>query len=413
MVTDGPTFVFVPAPGAATAAVGGWIRCGSAHEPAAEAGVTHLIEHLLLRRCGRRTPEDIAAAIDGMGGGVDAFTTRELCAVTAHVPAHRLLDATDLVLDALFDPRFRSSEVALERSVVAAEFDMVQDSPGEVVEENALAAAWGDHPLARPVLGERDVVRRLRPRDLSAYHRDHFTADRLLVVVVAPAGESDVERRIARLPRRPWSGSELTAPEWQPRLMVEEREGLEQVYVDLVLPGLPAGHPDALVLSVLNQLLGAGTSSRLFREIRDRRGLAYDIGSSVYGSSVAGVLDVSFSAPVRTASECWDAVLGVLDELSRGAVTDPEVTLARDAIAAGIILGTEGPEALLDAHAGEVLARRRRFDAEILDRELAAVTPERVRDLAARLVRVDMVAGAACGPRGGLHLPAGLARRVA
>ena len=138
-----PTVFVHEMPGAATAAVGAWIRTGSAHEESEVAGITHLLEHLLLRRCGDRTPEEIAELIDSLGGVVDAFTTREVCAVTAHVPAERFDEALDLVLDAVFRPRLLCEEVEVERKVVAAEFDLIQDSPDEMVAERALEACWG------------------------------------------------------------------------------------------------------------------------------------------------------------------------------------------------------------------------------------------------------------------------------
>jgi predicted Zn-dependent peptidase len=413
MTAVGPTVIVESLRGAETAAVGAWVRSGSAHEPGELAGITHLIEHLLLRRCGRRAPESIAELIDSVGGGVDAFTTRELCAVTAHVPAERFTEALELVLDALFRPRFLAAEVALERQVVAAEFEMVQDSPSEVAAERVLEAAWGDHPLARPVLGRREVVQRLRAADLARFHRRRFTADELLLVAVSPASEEELREHLRDLPVGAGRKQPFEPPRWRGSVLLDERGGLEQVYVNMALPGLPSRHEEVLTLAVLHQLLGAGNSSRLFREIRDRRGLAYDVGSSLYSTASAGVLEVTFSAPVRNTMACWDAVLEILDSVAAGRIADREVELARQAIASGIILGTEGPDSLMEAHAGEFLGRGRRFDAGRLRRELDEITPDRVRALCREIVRLDMLAAAVCGPGEGLRVPDQVARRVA
>jgi predicted Zn-dependent peptidase len=196
-------------------------------------------------------------------------------------------------------------------------------------------------------------------------------------------------------------------------VMVAERDGLEQLYADLVLPALSSDHPEILTLGVLHQLLGGGAASRLFRELRDRLGLVYDVGSSVYATGMTGVLEVTFSAPARQAEACWEAVLRVLEQVGAGEIGEDEVMLARRALAAGILLGSEGTDALMEAHAGEYLARRRRFDAASLRRELDLVSPERVRALAAHVVRLDSIAGAVCGPGAGLRLPGTLERRVA
>ena len=168
-----------------------------------------------------------------------------------------------------------------------------------------------------------------------------------------------------------------------------------------------------MALSVLHQLLGAGNSSRLFRELRDHLGLVYEVDSSIFSTAAAGVLEVTFSCPVRVAERCWSAILQVLEEVAGGGIGDREVELARQAMSAGLVLGAEGTDALMAAHAGELLGRQRRFDAALLQRELDAVSPERVRRLAADVLRLDTLAGAVCGPHGGALLPASLARSVA
>jgi predicted Zn-dependent peptidase len=409
----GPVLLVEPLPGAATAAVGAWIRRGSAHEDDAVAGITHLLEHLLLRRCGARTPEAIAELIDSLGGAVDAFTTREACAVTAHVPAERLDEALGLILDAVFAPRFAPEDVELERKVVAAEFDLVQDSPAETAAENALRACWGEHPLARPVLGRREVVQNLQVADLARHHGRHFTTDNLLMVVAGPVQEERIATRLSTLPGGGAPPRALAPLAWQPGVVVEERDGLEQIYANLVFPGLGATHPDILVLGVLHQLLGGGASSRLFRELRERLGLVYEIATSIYAATGGGVLDLTFSAPVRNVEACWDGIFTVLGEVGAGGVSEGEVELARRALIAGVTLGSEGTDALMEANAGEFMARGRRFDPRRVRRELEAVTREQVRALAARVVRLDLVAGAVCGPRAGVRLPATLAQRVA
>ena len=408
----GPVLIVEPAPHSRTSAIGAWIRSGSADEPAELAGITHLLEHLLLRRCGHRSSEQIAELIDALGGAVDAFTTREACAITAHVPADRQSEALGLILDALFEPTLLAEDVRLEQKVVDAEFDLVQDSPVEVAAERALEACWGEHPLARPVLGTRERVSRLRSDELQRFHRERFGLERLLLVVVSPTPPEAIDA-LASLPHVVPPAPPPACPAWRHGILVEERDGLEQIYANLVLPGLASADEEAMTLAVLHQLLGGGASSRLFRELRDRLGLVYEVETATYSTSTAGLLEVTFSCPARQSGKCWDAVLGVLDRVAAGGITDREVVLAKQAIGSGLVLGAEGADALMEAHAGEFLARGVRFDVARLREELEQVTPERVRALGRRLIDLSILSGAVCGPHGTLLVPASLTRRVA
>jgi predicted Zn-dependent peptidase len=408
----GPVLIVEPAPHSRTAAIGAWIRSGSADEPAELAGITHLLEHLLLRRCGHRSSEQIAELIDALGGAVDAFTTREACAITAHVPADRQSEALGLILDALFEPTLLTEDVRLEQKVVDAEFDLVQDSPVEVAAERALEACWGEHPLARPVLGTRERVNRLRSDELQRFHRERFGLERLLLVLVSPTPPEGIDD-LASLPHVVPPTPPPACPAWRHGILVEERDGLEQIYANLVLPGLASADEEAMTLAVLHQLLGGGASSRLFRELRDRLGLVYEVETATYSTTTAGLLEVTFSCPARQSGKCWDAVLGVLDHVAAGGVTDREVVLAKQAIGSGLVLGAEGADALMEAHAGEFLARGARFDVARLREELEQVTPERVRALGRRLIDLSILSGAVCGPHGTLLVPASLTRRVA
>lgn len=396
-----------------TAAVGLWVRSGSAHESKELAGITHLLEHLLLRRCNGRTPEAIAELIDSLGGDVNAYTTREACAVVAHVPADRRYEALELVLDAVFHPTFTDEDVALEQRVVAAEFDLYRDSPAETAAEKALAACWGDHPLARPILGDPEVVAGLTRETLFSFHCARFGRDRVLAVAVGPWEEGEVRARLSEKPAALDGEPPVPPVAWQPRLAVEERQSLEQVYVHVVFPGLPEDAPELPVLEVLNQLLGGGTASRLFRTLRDQLGLVYEVGSSLFAAKVAGALEVSFSAPAGRGQRAWEVLLSVLEEVAAGRLSDREVELAKQALTASIVLGASSPDSLMEAHAGEFLSRGRRFSQVEVEAEIRRVSPQDVRDMAARVLDLSLLAGAVCGPPGHAVVPAPLDRRVA
>lgn len=403
-------FDYRPTP---TAAVGVWVKSGSGHESQGQAGTTHLLEHLLLRRCGSRSPQAIAELIDTLGGDVNAYTTKEACAVVAHVPASRKQEALELILDAVFRPTFTEADVELEKKVVAAEFELYRDSPAETAAEKALLACWNHHPLARPILGVPQVVETLTCEDLVRFHRSRFGRQRAVLVAVGPWEEESLRSRLAVEPEALDGESSIPEAVFTPQLTVEERPGLEQVYVHLVFPGLPVVSPKLPVLEVLNQLLGGGNASRLFRTLRDELGLVYEVSSGLLATEKAGLLEVSLSAPVPRAERAWAALLEVLEEVASGGISQREVELAKQALISSMVLGTSSPDVLMEAHAGEFVSRGRRFSLSEAEREVAQVEREQVRTMAREVLSLSQLAGAVCGPPGGVVIPAQLARRVA
>ncbi|MCU0235019.1 MAG: insulinase family protein [Thermoanaerobaculales bacterium] len=395
-----PALLVQPVPGRRTIAAGIWITRGAAHDPSSLAGATHLVEHLTLRSCGGRSRHSLALAIDRLGGEVDAWTSSELMGVSINTTVDAVDEALDLIVDAVTSPTFAPDDVALELRVTQAELELVEDDPADQVEEAMLRAAWGRHPLARPVIGTRESLARLTPVNLRRHHQTLLRPGGMLAAVVGDVEPAAVAARLARLPLAlPAQPPPLPALRWRGSHLDLSREGTEQVHARLGFEALAAGDPRVTALVILNRCLGDGAASRLFQRLREDEGLTYDVWSGPVLRRLGGLLEIGWAcAPAAFA----DALRLIREELARIArdLEDGEVEAAREGLARGLEMDLESPGGLCTLDVGEVLDRGRRFDPEAARRELAAVTVAEVRDLAAELLRPERMASAVSGPEG-------------
>jgi predicted Zn-dependent peptidase len=387
-------------PGRRTATAGIWVTHGAAHDPAHLAGATHLLEHLTLRRCGDYDRASLARLVDRLGGIVDAWTSVELMGVTAQTTADAVPEALSLLCDALLRPTFDRDDVALERRIAQAELELIQDDPSEQAEEGLLRAAWGDHPLARPVIGSSATLRRLGPRVLQRHHEAIVQPGKILAAVVGDIDPEQVEACLGELPlATPAEQAMLPEIAWSGRQTTIERAGVDQVHVRLAFAAVPAGAPEVPALTLLNRLLGVGASSRLFQQLREEAGLTYDIWSGLALRRQGGLLEVGWACSPDVYAESRRLVLEELKRLP-GTIDEEEVEVSREAHVRALQIDSDNPAALCALDVAEHLERNRRFDLDQMIEEISAVTVDNVRDLATRLVRTESMAMTVCGPQG-------------
>ena len=388
-----------PTPGRRTAFAGVWSARGAAHDDPSEAGATHLVEHLTLRRCGHRDRRELARLVDRLGGEVDAWTSSDAMAVSVQTTADAVPEALDLLVDAVLDPTFEPEDVELERRVTLAELEMVRDDPAEQVEEALLHAAWGDHPMARPVIGSEATVAGLTPEALRRHHRRLVAPGGLLAVVAGDVDPVLVRDRLARLPLDTLPVAPPLPPlTWAGRHVRLDRDGIDQVHARLAFPTPPVAAPEIASVVVLNRLLGVGASSRLFQRLREDEGLTYDISSGLALRHQGGLLEVGWVC----STDVFPAVVrAVREELAAASKpTTDEVEVAKEALRRGLDMDVESPAGLATLDVGEVLDRGRRFDLEATRAELEAVTADTVADVAMQVLRLDRMASAVCSPAG-------------
>ncbi len=357
-------------------------------EPDALAGASHFLEHLLFKGTADRSALEIAEAVDRVGGDMNAFTGREATAFYARVPAEAEDLALDLLVDVVVDPAFHEDDVEVERDVILDELAASLDTPDDRIHVALAEAVFPDHPLGREVIGSVDTVTALDRQAIADFHHRYYRAEDLVVTVVGPVDHDEVVTRLVdRFPHGRSDGlveRKAPADEVVPVIAID-RPG-EQTHVALGWRSLPSGHPDRYALAVANHVLGGGLSSRLFQEIRERRGLAYSVWSSPSPASDAG----QFTAYAGTAPEQAMTVLELLDaEVARfvaEGITPEELEIAIGYLTGSLVLGLEDTGSRLGRLGGLMSALGRVVPVEEDVAAIRAVTVDDVGAVAARIL---------------------------
>ena len=400
-VTPGGTVVLSERlPHVASASLGFFFRTGSRDEAPGEEGMTHFLEHMFFKGTPRRTGRGIAEELDAVGGHLDAGTSHDYTSLYARVLAEHVPLACDMVSDMLCNSLLSDEEVGRERGVVLDEIRLYEDEPADIVVENLLKAAYGEHPMARPVLGRREVIDGLDHRGLEAFRRRRYASDRLVVAVAGLVEHGEVLRLLAPLlsglPARgvPREGP---SPVHSPRCRLVIR-GQEQAHFALAAPALKATDERYYIMLVLNNLLGGSYSSRLFQEVREKRGLAYSIGSSVDSFADGGLLVIQTACEPGKFGQTAGVIGRVLAELASGGVTDEEVIRNRNQLKGATFLGMEGTSTrMMRLAMGTLYLDRVVPLAEVMEK-VDAVTPGAVRELAAGLLGPGRFASSVLAP---------------
>ncbi|NDJ87860.1 M16 family metallopeptidase [Mycolicibacter kumamotonensis] len=381
-------------PAVRSASVGVWVGVGSRDEGATVAGAAHFLEHLLFKATPTRTAAGIAQAMDAVGGELNAFTGKEHTCYYAHVLDTDLELAVALVSDVVLNGCCAAEDVDLERDVVLEELAMRDDDPEDALGDVFLSTLFGDHPIGRPVIGNVESVSGMTRAQLRSFHQRRYTPERM---VVAVAGNVDHDTVVAlvrdHFGHRLVRGQQPVAPRrgaarvpGSPALTVINRDA-DQTHMSLGVraPGRYWQHRQAL--AVLNTALGGGLSSRLFQQVRESRGLAYSIYSSVDTFADAGALSVYTACQPERFAEVAAVTTEVLDAVARDGITAEECRIAKGSLRGGLLLGLEDSGSRMNRLGRTELNYGRYRPISRTLRELSAVTVDEVNAVARRLLR--------------------------
>ena len=390
ILENGLTLVTETMPQLRSVAVGVWLRKGSRHETEALSGISHFIEHMVFKGTKTRSAERIAAEVDSIGGYMDAFTAKEYASFHLKVLDEHLPIALEILGDIVQNPLFDPIEMAKEKKVIFEEINMVEDTPDDLVMELFCEAFWPDHPLGRPILGTKKTVGRFRRDDLAEYFEHVYHPAN---VVIAAAGHLD-HARTAELVHQHFSGLRRgdalrsgRAPRPLTRTVARSKKELEQVHVCLGTRALPQAHDERHAGYVLNTVLGGSMSSRLFQNVREKRGLVYSISSGIMSYSDAGLLTVYAGTGLDSAPEVIRLTLHELRRLCSERLPDEELRRAKDHIKGGLVLSLESSGARMSHLARQEIYFGRQAPLDEMLEGIEQVGAADVQRLARRLFR--------------------------
>ncbi len=385
-------------PNVRSVSFGFWIGTGSRDETNARAGVSHFIEHLLFKGTSTHSAQEIAEIFDGLGGELNAATSRETTLVYARVPDDRLEPALDVMAGMVYDPAF--AEIDSEREVVLEEIAMVDDNPQDLIHDLVAEAVFGGHPIGRPVIGRAEVISSVSKKALTAYHRAAYASDNIVVAAAGNVTHSRVvELLTARLPatephvraRKPFG--RVPPPGYR-----FQRKATEQYHVCLGAPGISRRDERRFAASLLDSILGGSASSRLFQEIREKRGMAYSVYSFASQYSDSGQIGLYVGTREENLVECFEIVARELADVAAGNVRPGELERAQENLKGRMLLSLESTSNRMSRLGKSLISDTELLSLDELVAKVDAVTADDVAAVAGDLLRLDRLSAAGIGP---------------
>jgi predicted Zn-dependent peptidase len=367
--------------------IGVWVGTGSRDEEDDRAGASHFMEHLLFKGTASWAAAEIAEAVDEVGGDMNAFTTKEYTAFYIRLLSEHLGLGLDVLGAIIADPALRPEDIEAERTVILDEILMHADEAADLVAEQCMGALFPGHPLGREVLGTTRSVKTLEASEIRRFFDVHYRASNL---VVAAAGDVDHERVVSEVERRlagrlGGGPPAREGPDAPPLGLVVTRRPTEQVHLVLGMRTAGRHSEDRWPLAVLNHVLGGGMSSRLFQEVRERRGLAYSIWSERTHYDETGSFTVSVGTAPSHVREVLEVVNGELDQLANAGITERELSVAKSHLRAEMLLSLEDSGARMSRIGSSLLLHGHVLEVDELLGKVDTVTLEDVANLAAKL----------------------------
>jgi predicted Zn-dependent peptidase len=383
-------------------ALGFWIGAGSRDESDAKAGVSHFIEHLLFKGTRSYTAQEIAEIFDGLGGELNAATSRESTVVFARVPDRHLQTALDVMADMVFSPTFADLET--EREVVLEEIAMLEDTPQDLVHDLLSEAIFAGDPLGRQIIGRADVISSVSKRALQTYHRQMYTAGN---IVLAAAGNLEHDEVLKLLERA--SHQRVEPPEARTRVrrpLVKtpppgirfQRKDTEQYHVCVGGIGVSRTDRRRFAASLLDAILGGSASSRLFQEIREKRGMAYAVYSFASQYTDTGLIGVYVGTREENLEQCFEIVAREIADIASGNVQERELKRAQENLKGRIALSMESTSNRMSRLGKSLITDGELLSLDRIIAEIDAVGAAELAELATVLLAPDSLSASGIGP---------------
>ncbi|MBH5316589.1 insulinase family protein [Paenibacillus sp. GSMTC-2017] len=367
-----------------------WVKTGSRNETKDNNGISHFIEHMLFKGTEKRTAKDIADLFDGIGGNVNAFTAKEYTCYFAKVLDEHLPLAVDALSDMFFNSQFDEAELAKEKNVILEEIAMYEDTPDDKVHDESSRASFGDHPLAYSILGLKDRLAEMTGDTLKNYMKERYTIENTVVSVAGNVEESG----ILELLETYFGGFALHS---EPQLIetptfkgdyIFYKKKTEQNHICLTFPGCSNKDPQLYAMILLNNALGGGMSSRLFQEIREKRGLAYSVYSYHMGYADSGLFTIYAGTAPKQTKDVMDLTMEQLHELSVKGLGADELHRGKEQLKGSLILSLESTSSRMNRIGKNELMIGRHYTLDELLKRIDSVEMDDIVEVTKRLLAV-------------------------
>jgi predicted Zn-dependent peptidase len=385
--------------------LGVWLTRGSRDESDAQSGIAHFVEHMLFKGTPTRSAEDIAQAIDSIGGQLDAFTAKEYASYYVKVLDQHLPLAVDILSDIVLRPAFQQVDIDREKKVVLEEIKMVEDTPDDLVHEMFTQSFWEGHPLGRPILGSRETVEAFTQQSLREYFQSAYTAGNIIVSAAGNVEHARVRELVSSaFQSMPSSAARPpdTPPTVVPQVIVRNKD-LEQSHICVGASSYPQNHDDRYSSYVLNTMLGGSMSSRLFQNIREKRGLAYSVFSGLSAYRDAGNLTIYAGCANDAVSEVIDLMIAELRQIKVSPTGDSELRRAKDHLKGSLMLSLENTSSRMSHLARQEIYFERQFGLDETLDGIERVTTDDVLRVAKDLFSNGALAATVLGQVNGLQ----------
>lgn len=383
---NGLRIVSTPTPRMGSVAIGVWINVGGRHESAPLSGASHFIEHLLFKGTRRRSARMIAQLIEGRGGYLNAFTQEESTCFYARVMEIRAWEALDVLADMYLAPRFAPADIKRERDVVIEEIRMYQDQPQNVVEEMLGELVWPGHPLGRALVGTPETVRAMKVEAIKDFKAANYVPARTVIAVAGMADHARLVERVARYwgrcsTREPGAPEAVMPRNDHTRFAVRAQK-VEQVHLAAGIRLFGRHDRRRYALKLLSVILGENMSSRLFQEVREKRGLAYAINSAAHLFEDTGMLAITAGLDRRQVVEAMEIIMSEVARMKRTVVSRRELQQAQEYAVGQLLLGLESASSQMQWLGETIVAYARWISPSEVIRHIMAITPEEIRRVA-------------------------------
>ena len=387
--------------------LGVWIGSGSRIEHGPENGLSHFIEHMVFKGTKHRSSEDIARSVDSVGGGLDAFTSKELVSFNTKTMDEHVPFALDVLSDLVLHPLFRVEDIEKEKGVILEEIKMEADQPEFVLHEAFTSNFWKGHGLGKPILGTRETVKKFEQEMLVDFYNRVYSPSNILITA---AGNLDHAELVQMLGDK-FSGlgdrgrpPVITMPKAHAPIILKKKDSLEQIHIAVGVPAYPLAHRARFPLYILNTVLGGGMSSRLFQDIRERQGLAYAVYSELNLFSDTGCLTIYAGTGIETAKQVVTSIVEELRRLKNDWIEEDELRRAKDHLKGSLMLSLESTSSRMSNLARQELYFDRFLSLDEMLESIEVVTKEQVQSIAQEFFAPENIALAMLGRLGDIQV---------